>query len=626
MVFAIVILIVVGVIAFFHYTQGLWSATLSAFCAVIAALVAVSVHEQLTSYVIAAKMINQAQAVTLTVSFSLVYVILRTLFDKLVPGNLRLPPTLDKVGGALMGIIAGVFATGIFVLAAQSLPFGPSVAGYSRYELEGSRDVQVSGGAGRQQIDTAIDDELNGNELDAAKSAGLPILPVDNLVQSFVAKQSEVGAMSGSVAMSAIHPNLANEFFGARLGVEPGAMHVAVNGNGKEEMKVEGVFRLAAIPKQIDAEVSQTRGSPVQWPTDTTGTDKTFLIVRATFDDDASDDKDKFLRFSPGGVRLVAKSGDGDAWANYTPIGTLEGGVLYANKADDFLFLDFSKGNAIDFVFLLPSSAVFDNPKAELPKVLPGVFVEVKRLARDDLSGKIASTTIPPAKIGVLRKPTVAEAALKAGAITPPAAKPGAPADNPTPEAAAETPEPAAASVPLSIKTVSLSALLFSSINTGTAEKNANGLQVPSGTLSLKEAKFSKLAITPTQTLTLMKQGSYTVSELYAPAGQKVVQVQAEPPAGGADAWGWADVVTEFSLKDSTGKVYKPNGAFAKVRTGREDRMVAAYDASAPISGVSRDESRPTEVYIAFVVPSGTTITSVDFKSTPMQTLQIAVQ
>ncbi|MBA3272327.1 MAG: hypothetical protein H0T11_00445, partial [Chthoniobacterales bacterium] len=172
-----------------------------------------------------------------------------------------------------------------------------------------------------------------------------------------------------------------------------------------------------------------------------------------------------------------------------------------------------------------------------------------------------------------------------------------------------------------------VSANLFSPINVGTPKKNANGAQVASGTLSLKDGKFSKLAITPVQTLTLMKKGSYTVSECYVPEGQRMVQVSAEPPAeSGTDAWAWADGVTDFKLKDSASKTYDVRGAFAKVRSGREDRMVATYDASAPISGLSRDENRPTDVYLAFIVPTGTQLTSLDFKGQAIQQFQLAVQ
>ncbi len=54
--------------------------------------------------------------------------------------------------------------------------------------------------------------------------------------------------------------------------------------------------------------------------------------------------------------------------------------------------------------------------------------------------------------------------------------------------------------------------------------------------------------------------------------------------------------------------------------------MVASYDAAAPISGLSRDENRPTDVYLAFHVPAGTQVAALDFKGQALQQFQLAVQ
>src|SRR2546425_836554 len=137
MILSVIILLLVGVIAYFHYVQGLFGATISAIIAVIAACMAVSYHETLVDMLLKGKMADQANAMMLCVTFAAVYIILRVIFDKAVPGNLRFPAVADAVGGGVMGIIAGIFATGVFALAAQSLPFGPAVAGHSRYAIKG---------------------------------------------------------------------------------------------------------------------------------------------------------------------------------------------------------------------------------------------------------------------------------------------------------------------------------------------------------------------------------------------------------------------------------------------------------------------------------------------------------
>jgi hypothetical protein len=237
----------------------------------------------------------------------------------------------------------------------------------------------------------------------------------------------------------------------------------------------------------------------------------------------------------------------------------------------------------------------------------------------------------PSPKVQLLRKPPIANQ-IKAAAGTSGAAGgssgatgAGGAAGGQSASPSAGAPAPGAPSAPLTIKQAQVSAQLFSPINTGTPEKNANNVQVASGTLSLKDGKFSKLEITPVQTLTLMKQGSYTVSELFVPEGQRMVQVSAEPPAdSGADAWAWADQFDAFKLKDDKGQAYSARGAFARVRTGREDRMVAVYDANNPITGVSRDENRPIDVYLAFLIPAGTNVKSLYFNNAPIQTFALS--
>src|SRR6476646_2733973 len=98
MVFSIIVILIVAIIAFFHYLQGFFSATISAICAILAAVLAVSYHETVVESFLGGKFGNVAHAMTLAVMFALIYLILRILFDKMVTGNLRVPAIVDKVG------------------------------------------------------------------------------------------------------------------------------------------------------------------------------------------------------------------------------------------------------------------------------------------------------------------------------------------------------------------------------------------------------------------------------------------------------------------------------------------------------------------------------------------------
>src|SRR5262245_53307552 len=121
MIFNILIFAAVAGIAYFHYAQGFFSATFSTVCAIVAAALAVSYHEALVVSLLGGKMADYANSVCLVAVFGIVYILLRTLLDKAVPGNIRLPVIVDRVGGAIMGVIAAIFTGGVFALAGAAL-------------------------------------------------------------------------------------------------------------------------------------------------------------------------------------------------------------------------------------------------------------------------------------------------------------------------------------------------------------------------------------------------------------------------------------------------------------------------------------------------------------------------
>src|SRR5689334_13493478 len=127
MILSIVILIMVGGIAYFHYVTGFFSATLSAIAAVLAAAIAVSYQETVVDKFLAGKMVDYANAAVTVALYVVVYIVLRTLFDRLVPGNVRVPLWVDRIGAVAMGLVAGVMAAGTVGFAAQQLPFGRAV-------------------------------------------------------------------------------------------------------------------------------------------------------------------------------------------------------------------------------------------------------------------------------------------------------------------------------------------------------------------------------------------------------------------------------------------------------------------------------------------------------------------
>src|SRR4051794_21478831 len=98
MIFSLIVCAAVIGIAYYHYAQGFFSAMISAVICVIAAVMAVSLHERAVLSSLKGAGAEYAVAGTLIVMFAVIYVTLRTTFDKVVPGQIRLPVVVDRVG------------------------------------------------------------------------------------------------------------------------------------------------------------------------------------------------------------------------------------------------------------------------------------------------------------------------------------------------------------------------------------------------------------------------------------------------------------------------------------------------------------------------------------------------
>lgn len=607
MIFTIIIIAAVGGIAYYHYAQGFFSATISAVIAILAAVLAISYHEPLALAVMGGRFADYAIAVTLVATFAVVYLLLRTLTDKAVPGQIRLPVIVDRIGGAAMGLVAAVFSVGVFALAAQSLPFGPSVGGYARYALEEDiRTVQISVPGMRTQQDIEIHEQMVDDQMQP-ESAKRLVIPVDDMVLGLTQKLSDNGSMAGERTLQSVHPNYADELFAQRLGIQVGAKRVATNLPNRPHVSVTGVFLPTTdlTRTQVDGEIPQIhqRAVEVKPPA---APDNTQFVVRVLFHKDARD-SDNHVRVSPGSVRLVANG------AHYFPVGTLENGVLYTNKLDDFLFLNIgAEDRAADFVFFVNGNDVLVEPpsgKTVAPtKVKDGVFLEVKRLARVSLADKDVAAGVKPDKsVKVERKPELAKNRKS----------PAAPAG-------AATAEPAAANAPFVFKGVEVSKRLFSPINVGTPEKDVKGQTIQSGTLSMQSAQFTELNITPVQSLQVLRQGSYATEELFEPTGKKLVQVSGTPPPEGGDPWAWSNL-GNWALIDAAGQTYAASGGWAKVMQENAERMAAVYNANGAPPPIASGEGRPMDVWIAFLVPSGTHLKQLTLNGQPIAQLDQVV-
>ncbi len=398
MIFNLIIFLLIAAVTFFHYLQGLFTATISAILAIFAAVLAVSYHEWIIERFLQGRFADYAPAIVMVAMFSVVYFALRVLFDKLVPGYVHVPVLADKVGGAAMGLIAGCFALGVLAIAAQTLPFNASIGGYSRFGLAGDiGPLGINRGQYKQMSEAMMYSPLRQTRLEQMRPDSLWI-PVDDLVLGLVRRLSDGGSLAGNRTLASVHPDYLQETFGTRIGIESAAKHTLLNIGALQQARVTGVYSLASVP-QKDAELpAVAKAVPLELPsTVKPEPDQLLLVVRTAIDANAADEKgEKLFRTSPSGVRLVANG------KNYFPLGTLENAqTLYANRSDDYLLLPTGKG--ADWVFLVNRADVTAGQAATA--ISPGVFLEIKRLGRVDLSGKpVAADIQPDANVQVLRK------------------------------------------------------------------------------------------------------------------------------------------------------------------------------------------------------------------------------
>jgi hypothetical protein len=432
MIFITIIAILFLGVVFFHYLQGFFSSLISAILSVFAAVLAFSYHESLVETLLQGRAANVAHGMALVTLFAAIYLVLRVLFDKLVPNGVMLPAIVDKIGGATMGIVAAIFATGTVAIACEELPWGSNVGWFTPY-ITADNNAQVPSVGSGQNQSGFVYDELHSqkagefDETDRVHFFPTVLAGVDEMVTATVSHLSDGGSLQAGQPLSHIHPDFLQEIYGQNIGIQGGAKHVAVNLPGKPPMvSVMGVFvvenekgenddvnlfdgepsllrkqppvTLLQSPKEKKFEFPMGKGKApkfVQYANLRNHAEKTLAVVRIGFSADAAD-TDGMIRLSPGSIRLVAKksSEPGSEFHNYYPIGMLEPSLsasnvsnLYVDKLDDYLILDFPTGIpkvAVDAVFVI-DRAVFEKGKTKL--VDDDIFIEVKRMFRDSLAG-----------------------------------------------------------------------------------------------------------------------------------------------------------------------------------------------------------------------------------------------
>jgi hypothetical protein len=130
--FNLIILGLVGIIAYWWANQGLFSAILHLVCVIIAGAIAFAVWEPLTIALLprVGGFGPYLWGVCLIGVFTVALLVLRVVFDKLVPGNVDLPHWANLAFGFPVGLIAGVLTIGIYLIGAGHVQSTNKIMGY----------------------------------------------------------------------------------------------------------------------------------------------------------------------------------------------------------------------------------------------------------------------------------------------------------------------------------------------------------------------------------------------------------------------------------------------------------------------------------------------------------------
>ncbi|MFQ6048575.1 MAG: CvpA family protein [Phycisphaerae bacterium] len=319
--------ILVLLIAFFQAVQGLFSGLIMCLLTILSAAAAFSLAEPLANWWMQWIHPDYALAGAFIVIFVLCLTITRTLADNFVPGNVRFTLWVDRAGGGLAGLVAGLIIVGMLCIGLQMLPFDAELMGFNRLQI---------GEDGR------------------ARRGSLWLNP-DGFTVGLISTLAN-GSLAGAHRLEQLHPDWLMEIQWNRSGVQKESLHAVPAGS----IDVEAAWDLRRP-------LMQRGGGGLVEPAG----GYRFIVVRVSLSSRAAD-PDGRHRFTPTQWRLVGRLGR--QWMQ-TPLRGIsdaqEPSQLVGLRLDDAVVRSSSEAARLDLLFEVPESRDFQP-----------VFVEYKRLAR----------------------------------------------------------------------------------------------------------------------------------------------------------------------------------------------------------------------------------------------------
>jgi hypothetical protein len=218
----IAVLIFVLSIGYAWMIRGVFNALIHLLCALAAGAIAFAVWEPLALMLIEMSpergflslLEKVAWGVSLVVPFVVIFIILRTLTDKLISNNIRNSPVIDYIGGGACGLATGIICAGILVIGIGTMRVPTNFLGY---QPMGYSDDRTTGGGSI----------VRGDKL---------WIPVDTITAKIYNTLS-IGTMSSNEPLAKWYPEL--ELVGITSRISPS------NGSGRNAISPDD-FKIKA--------------------------------------------------------------------------------------------------------------------------------------------------------------------------------------------------------------------------------------------------------------------------------------------------------------------------------------------------------------------------------------------
>ncbi|MBL8878566.1 MAG: hypothetical protein JNG88_05545 [Phycisphaerales bacterium] len=375
MVLNIIALLLILGITFFQTTFGLFSGMINVMCTISAVCIAFGCFEPLNDLMV--RSLGWHPSYTLSASFVLLFVvsliILRTLADNFIRGNVRFPQAVDFGGAAICAFINAQCCVGVMVLSLMMLPFGGRVFMFQRYErLEESSEEKFK----RNSIWLKSDEFTVG-----------------------LFKMLSSGSMSGSTTFASIYPNFSEWVSLSAYTVQAESLPAPLRdkGDGHKDLKVQKWWEQTAPVAARFREKTPTKMDPDpkyaslnQAP----AAGNKFIAVQVDLSS-ASADRDKsgvHHRFRPGQFRVVGdESGKATQYIPKVISGAdrIIGGLPRVVEYDNNFTVPFEDTAKMDIYF-------------EVPNDFQPRFVEYRRFARTNLTPDAQSKEPEPRPLLIL--------------------------------------------------------------------------------------------------------------------------------------------------------------------------------------------------------------------------------